>query len=158
MTESHQISPKQIKFVQAFLETHNQTKAAIAAGYSERSAENQGRRLMGNAGIKAMIDEAHIKSAERSAVTVDSLTEMHMLVYRYAMEGQPTVDRYGKPGPVMRQLPAANAAAQGIAKLHGLAIDKVDNTHKSLDNMSEAELKAELTRGDEMKAKLTRIH
>ncbi len=37
-------------------------------------------------------------------------------------------------------------AAMGIAKLHGMLVDKVEQTTKAVDNMTPAELEAELAR------------
>ena len=41
-------TPKQRLFIETYLIHKNATKAAIAAGFSERSANNQGTRLMAN--------------------------------------------------------------------------------------------------------------
>jgi len=45
------LRPKQRKFVLHYLITLNQTKAAIAAGYSEKSAHVQGSRMLDNAKV-----------------------------------------------------------------------------------------------------------
>jgi len=45
------------KFVDAYIETNNQTRAAIAAGYSEKTAANQGCRLLKNDYVLKYLDE-----------------------------------------------------------------------------------------------------
>lgn len=42
-------------FIAEYLRTHNATKAAIAAGYSEKTARQQGARLLSNVDIRAEI-------------------------------------------------------------------------------------------------------
>lgn len=52
-----QLDPQHQLFVDKYFElTFNQTKAAIAAGYSKKSARNQAYRLMKNDDIRAAID------------------------------------------------------------------------------------------------------
>lgn len=51
------LSPKKMRFAEAYLRTGNQTKAAIEAGYAEASARNQGNRLMNNADVQEYIRE-----------------------------------------------------------------------------------------------------
>lgn len=49
------MTPKQIRFAEAWLRCENETQAAIEAGYTERSAHNQGSRLMKNEEVKEYI-------------------------------------------------------------------------------------------------------
>ena len=51
-------------FADTWLRTWNETKSAIAAGYSERSAYSQGNRLMRNAEVAAYIHEHLMKEDE----------------------------------------------------------------------------------------------
>ena len=51
------LTPRRQAFVEIFLRSWNATEAARAAGYSERSAHNQGHRLMKNDDIRAVIQE-----------------------------------------------------------------------------------------------------
>lgn len=46
------LSPKKMRFAEAYLRTGNQTKAAVEAGYAAASARNQGNRLMNNADVQ----------------------------------------------------------------------------------------------------------
>lgn len=49
--------PKRLLFVEEFVRTLNATQAAIKAGYSPKSARQQGHRLLTKADVKAKIDE-----------------------------------------------------------------------------------------------------
>lgn len=65
------LTPKQSMFVQQYLkENYNATKAAIASGYSEKAAKEQGSRLLTNANIKKAIEQA--KRERELIVKVDA--------------------------------------------------------------------------------------
>jgi phage terminase small subunit len=62
-------TPKQRLFIEAYLIHKNASKAAIAAGFSERSANNQGTRLMANDAIRAEIEARLTSTFDRYAIT-----------------------------------------------------------------------------------------
>ena len=66
-------TPKQRLFIEAYLIHKNATKAAIAAGFSERSANNQGTRLMADDAIRAEIETRLASTFDRYAVTSDRI-------------------------------------------------------------------------------------
>jgi phage terminase small subunit len=70
------LNPRQQKFVDAFLELGNATRAAERAGYSPRSARNQASRMMTYDDIQAAIAErrAPIVKAAAEALGVTSLS------------------------------------------------------------------------------------
>lgn len=51
------LNAKQIIFVQEYLKSGNGTRAAIAAGYSENSAESQASRMLRNAKVRQYLDK-----------------------------------------------------------------------------------------------------
>jgi phage terminase small subunit len=50
------LTTKQRKFIDAYLESGNATQAAIAAGYSEKTAYSQGARLLKKVEISAVVE------------------------------------------------------------------------------------------------------
>ena len=66
-------TPKQRLFIEAYLIHKNATKAAIAAGFSERSANNQGTRLMANDAIRAEIEARLAATFDRYAITSERI-------------------------------------------------------------------------------------
>jgi len=52
-----QLNEKQEKFCQAYILHRNATRAAVAAGYSEASAHNQGYRLLQDEKVQERIEE-----------------------------------------------------------------------------------------------------
>lgn len=67
------MTPKQNRFVDEFLVDLNATQAAIRAGYSARTAEQQGPRLLGNVEIAAAVQAAQQARSERLQITQDDV-------------------------------------------------------------------------------------
>ncbi|MFT3708029.1 MAG: terminase small subunit [Archangium sp.] len=67
------MSPKQAAFVQAYVVDLNATAAAKAAGYSAKTAESQGSRLLRNAKVKKAVDEALGEKAKRNELKADDV-------------------------------------------------------------------------------------
>lgn len=67
------LSPQRKRFADAILTGENQTQATVTAGYSLRSAYNQGDRLMKYDDIKAYIAFYQVEIARRNAITQDEI-------------------------------------------------------------------------------------
>ncbi|MER8797204.1 terminase small subunit [Mesorhizobium sp. M0984] len=65
------LTPKQERFVTEYLIDLNATQAAVRAGYSERTANQQGPRLLENADVQAAIDNAKGDRSERTQVEAE---------------------------------------------------------------------------------------
>lgn len=86
------LTPKQQRFVDEYLIDLNATQAAIRAGYSAKSAEVQGARLLSNAKVKAAVDEAVAARAERTGITADRVLQ------EYAKLGFSDIRGFFTPG------------------------------------------------------------
>ena len=69
------MTPKQERFVQEYLVDLNATQAATRAGYSPKTANEQGARLLANASILAAIAAAKAKRADRTEITADRVLQ-----------------------------------------------------------------------------------
>lgn len=67
------MTPKQQRFIEEYLVDLNATQAAIRAGYSGRSAEVEGHRLLRNAKVLGAILQAQSARSERTQVTQDQV-------------------------------------------------------------------------------------
>ena len=67
------LTPKQQRFVDEYLIDLNATQAAIRAGYSPKTANEQGARLLVNVSISAAIKEAQQERQKRTLVTQDDV-------------------------------------------------------------------------------------
>lgn len=65
------LSPKQRRFVEEYLVDLNATQAATRAGYSAKTAKQQGQRLLTNADIQAAVSAGQNKRSQRTALTQD---------------------------------------------------------------------------------------
>jgi phage terminase small subunit len=65
------LTEKQSRFIDAYLLEPDGTKAAIAAGYSEKSAAVEANRLLKNAKVREALDEARKAIQGRTGVTAD---------------------------------------------------------------------------------------
>ena len=65
------MTPKQEAFVREYLIDLNATAAAARAGYSARTANEQGARLLANVSVRTAIAAAQARRAERTQVDAD---------------------------------------------------------------------------------------
>ena len=119
------LTARQQRFVDAYLLDPNATQAAITAGYSAKTAHVQGPRQLGKVRVQTALWEARKAVSKQLVVTqewlVNEFWENHLL----AREGNPLLDRYGKPtGAVMRQISASNKALEAIAVITGHWVNK----------------------------------
>lgn len=67
------LTPKQERFVQEYLIDLNATQAATRAGYSARTANEQGARLLAHVSVRSALQAAMKKRQERTEVTQDNV-------------------------------------------------------------------------------------
>lgn len=65
------LTDKQEQFCQEYLIDLNATQAAIRAGYSEKTANEQGARLLANVSIQTRLKELQSARQERTEITQD---------------------------------------------------------------------------------------
>lgn len=91
------LTAKQELFVQEYLIDLNATQAAIRAGYSEKTAGQQGFELLKKPEIQSGINAAQQARVERTQITADYvLTTIHETVER-CKQARPVLDRRGEP-------------------------------------------------------------
>lgn len=70
-----ELTPKQARFVEEYLVDLNATQAATRAGYSARTANEQGCRLLANASVADAIAAAQAERSRRTEITADRVVE-----------------------------------------------------------------------------------
>ena len=68
------LPPRQAHFVEAYCMGQNATKAAMAAGYSIKTAHVQGSRMLRNVKILSKIEDRMQDHQRRCSINVDTLT------------------------------------------------------------------------------------
>ncbi|WLF95681.1 terminase small subunit [Brucella intermedia] len=94
------LTPKQERFVAEYLIDLNATQAAIRAGYSEKTATEQGSRLLTNVKVQQAIAKGQNKTAAKLEITKERIVEelakigfSNMLDYmRAGTDGDPYLD------------------------------------------------------------------
>lgn len=69
----NELTDKQAAFVREYLVDWNARQAAIRAGYSEKTAQEQSSRLLSKVKVQNAIAAAQVEISERNKVTIDSL-------------------------------------------------------------------------------------
>ena len=114
------LNARQEAFCRGLAEGKSQQQAYIDAGYDgdirERTAEASASRLLSNAKVAARVKELQAKHAEKSGITVKSLTDDLIRLRRLAEQN--------------KQMSAGVAAVGLIAKLHGLIVEKQELRHE----------------------------
>lgn len=106
------LNQKQQRFVDEYLIDLNATQAVIRAGYSPKTAQVQGARLLTNAIVQAKVAEGRAKQQERTGITADKvITEASRLAF---FDVRKLCDSYGNPIPIHKLDAATAAAIQGI--------------------------------------------
>ncbi len=67
------LTPKQARFVEEYLVDLNATQAAVRAGYSAKTAKQQGQRLLTNVDVQAAVTEAQKARSERTNAEADDV-------------------------------------------------------------------------------------
>lgn len=116
------LTPKQQRFVDEYLVDLNATQAAIRAGYSAKTAEVQGPRLLGNVRIAAAIRKRQEKRQERTEITQDFVLNGLRLNAEMALGLKPA------PSGVCEWEPAAaNRAYELLGKHLGMFVDRIQH-------------------------------
>ena len=69
------LTPKQQRFVEEYMIDLNATQAAIRAGYSEKTAQEQSSRLLSNVMVSEAIEAARSNVSTRTEVTIDRVLQ-----------------------------------------------------------------------------------
>ena len=71
MAKTTKLTEKQQRFVEEYLIDLNATQAAIRAGYSAKTADQQGSRMLANVKVQQAVSEAMAKRSKRTGVNQD---------------------------------------------------------------------------------------
>jgi len=135
------MNDKQKRFVEEYLVDLNATQAAIRAGYSAKTAKQQGQRLLTNADVQRAVNGRQEERSERTGITADYVLMTIRDTVERCRQARPVLDRKGEP--VLVELPNgemapaytfdSNAVLKGaelLGKHLKLFTDKVEHTGK----------------------------
>jgi|HubBroStandDraft_6_1064221.scaffolds.fasta_scaffold130617_2 phage terminase small subunit len=73
--EKHGFHQRRTRFIKEFIKDQNATRAARAAGYSEKTAKSQGQRLLTHVYIREAIEKENAKINAKLDITVERVKE-----------------------------------------------------------------------------------
>ncbi len=121
------LPPNQSRFVQEYLIDLNATQAAIRSGYSAKTADVQGPRLLGNARVAEAIQAAQDKRAGKAEVNAQWVLERLIANAERAATAEPVTDREGnQTGEYTYQGNVVNRALELIGKHIGMFTDRLE--------------------------------
>jgi len=112
------LSPKRQRFVDEYVVDFNGTQAAIRAGYSPRSAQQQSADLLLMPMVKEAVDE------RRRSIRRKSVNHRHWLLRKTKL----IIDKCTSPG--MWDPKGANGAVRNMVDILGLRLEKKEITGK----------------------------
>lgn len=125
------LTPKQERFVTAYLLELNATKAALAAGYGVKAAKQQGSRLLTNVDVAAAIEAGRTHARQHDALTAERVLEEWRRIS--FVDTRTFYDEAGNLKPVKDWTPEQGAAVSEfeVIKKNAAAGDGIiDTVHK----------------------------
>ncbi len=95
-----ELNPKQKRFVEEYLKDLNGTQAAMRAGYSEKTANEQAVRLLANVSVAQAVKAGMDRRSRRTEITQDMVLDE---LRKIAFSGMRNVARWGASGVNMKE-------------------------------------------------------
>lgn len=109
------LTAKQRRFVEQYLIDLNATQAAIRAGYSERTANKVGPRMLVNVGVVTAVNRAIEERSKRTEITQDSVLQE---LGRIGFSDMRQFTQWGPDGVVLNDCATLDAdAARCVAEV-----------------------------------------
>ena len=118
--EKDKLTDKQERFCQEYIIDLNATQAAIRTGYSEKTANEQGARLLANVSIQERLAELKKERAEKLDVNATWVLKRFMDISNRCMQAEPVMiyngEEWVESGEYKFDSSGANKATEMIAK------------------------------------------
>lgn len=153
------LTEKQKKFAEEYVIDLNATQAAIRAGYSKNSAQEQSSRLLSNVMVLAYVKELREKQQEQSMLDARWVLERLTQVVDRSMRAEPVLEwDYGlqemvPSGEYQYDSSGANKALELIGKHLGL----FDPKAKHVDDLTRVQIEKIKAETERVKAETKRI-
>lgn len=128
------LMPKQQQFCLEYLKDFNGTQAAIRAGYSKKTANEQAARLLANVSIQNYIRETNSSIQKSTIMDVQEIQERLTKVARGDLQEEVVVvlgdgEGYSTAKVVKKQIGAKDQvkALELLGKANSLFVDKIQN-------------------------------
>lgn len=133
--DSRGLTVRERLFIDKYIETHNGTQSAIAAGYSEKTAGVKASQLLNQVSVQEEITRRVNKLGSKSIANAQEVMEFLTRV----MNGE-VKDQFGLDAPLSERTKAAIELAKRTFDIENRNAGKADNV---------VEVKIDWSRGDE---------
>ena len=124
-TANQTLTPKQAAFCREYVVDLNATQAAIRAGYSRRTANEQGAQNLAKLSIRAEVGRLLAERAQRVEVDADFVVRALVENVQRSMQVVPVLDGEGNPiGQYRYNGAVANKALELLGRHLGMFTDK----------------------------------
>ncbi len=124
----NKLTPKQKKFCEEYIVDLNATQAAIRAGYSKRTANEQGSQNLAKLSIQETIQELMAQRSKRTEITADYVLTNLKEVAERCMQKKPVLNSGGnETGKFRFEYAGANKALELLGRHLGMFTDKVEH-------------------------------
>lgn len=110
------LTEKQELFCKEYIIDLNATQAAIRAGYSEKTAQEQGSRLLSNVMVQYKISELKSSREERLQIDADWVLKQAVKVHERCMQAEPVIVGGEPTGEYKFDSSGANKALELVGK------------------------------------------
>lgn len=123
------MTPKQKIFIREYLIDFNATRAAISAGYSKKTAKQQGSRLLTNVDVRAALEQKSTKMAEKLEISAEYVLSTIKQTVERCSQAVEVLDREGRPtGEWKEDSFAVLKGCELLGKYLKLFTDKVEHS------------------------------
>jgi phage terminase small subunit len=135
------LTPKQERFITEYMIDLNATQAAIRAGYSPKTAMEQGYQLLQKTSVKNMIEVEQNKRAGKVGLDSEWVLRRLKTISDRCIQEEPVLDNQGNPtGEYKFDSSGANKATELIGKHLGMFKDNVNlNANMSVQIVDDIE-------------------
>lgn len=122
------LTPKHKQFVLEYMKDFNATAAAIRAGYSPKTANRIGSRLLTYVDVQVALQESLKAQEERTQIDADYILTNIKAMFERCSQAVPVLDKSGKPIPGEWRFDSFGAlkALELLGKNKKLFTDKVE--------------------------------
>lgn len=142
-----ELTAKQARFVDEYLIDLNATQAAIRSGYSAKTANEQGARLLAKVSVQASLSEKIKEREKRTEITQDYVLQTIVETVERCKQAEPVMIRVDgeliESGEYKFDATNVLKGAELLSRHLGMFNDKLALTHSFAD-MTDEEIKAEL--------------
>ncbi len=114
MSEEKKLTDKQKRFCEEYVIDNNATQAATRAGYSAKTANEQGSRMLAKVSIQEEIANLRKEIQERNNITVDEI--IRELAEQFRVDPTEVYDNNGNLKPLTEMSDRARKSIKSISK------------------------------------------